>query len=264
MEYRVVPRQWPASDRGRPSMITHSGLGLIVFRLGAGRSTDGRVGEVHMRRHRVRVRGASRLRIGKVVGRSRRRHAAVRRRSPAQASHVWTATDAVGSVVAVRRGLKRLWRTIRVRSHRRSSMRRAAKARKRWGGGRGRSTGTALRKVAANVRRDWPAAHVVIASRTMHRQWRKITTRRHGRMLRRRWSRVDRSMIGEHSVGSTSSFLVLAQIGLRLGSRLLNGPSMMVLMTGQSCTACERLLAVRVGAFIGSLSGVNTTVAGKR
>lgn len=217
-----------------------------------------------MWRHRARVRRARRLGIGKVVGRSRRRHAAVRGRSPAQTCHVWAATDAVRSVVTVCRGLKRLWRTIRVRRHRRSSMRRAAKTRKRRGGGRGRSTGTALRKVAANVRRDWPAAHVVIASRTMHRQWRKITTGRHGRMLSRRWSRMDRSMIGKHSVGSTSSFLVLAQIGLRLGSRLLNGPSMMVLMTGQSCTTSERLLAVCVGAFIGSLSGVNTTVAGKR
>lgn len=177
---------------------------------------------------------------------------------------MWATSDAVGSVIAVRGGLKRLWRTIRVRSHRGSSMRRAAKARKRWRGGRGRSAGTALRKVTSNVRRDWPAAHVVIASRTMHRQWRKITTRRHGRMLSWRWSRVDRSVIGEHSVGSTSSFLVLAQIGLCLRSCLLNGPSVMILMTGQSCTACERLLAVRVGAFIGSLSGVNTTVAGKR
>jgi hypothetical protein len=111
------PTRWPASYRGRPSMIAHSGLGLIVVWLGAGRSTDGGVGEVHVRRHRARVRRASRFRIGKVIGRSRRRHTAVRGRSPTQASHVWAAGDAVGSVVAVRRGLEWLRRTVRVRGH---------------------------------------------------------------------------------------------------------------------------------------------------
>lgn len=122
------PTRWPASYRGRPSVIAHSGLGLVVLRLGASRSTDGGVGEVHVRRHRARVRRASGLRVSKVVGRSRRRHAAVRRRSPSQAGHVWAATDTVGSVVAVRGGLKRLRRTIRVRSHRWSGMRCATEA----------------------------------------------------------------------------------------------------------------------------------------
>jgi hypothetical protein len=65
------PTRWPASYRGRPSVIAHSGLGLIVLWLGAGRSTDGGVGEVHVRRHRTRIGRASRLRISKVVGRSR-------------------------------------------------------------------------------------------------------------------------------------------------------------------------------------------------
>jgi hypothetical protein len=157
------PTWWPASYRGRPSMITHSGLGLVILRLGAGRSTDSRVGEVHVRRHRTRVGRAGRLRISKVVGRSRRRHAAVRGGSPSQASHVGAATDTVGSVVAIRRGLKRLRRTIGVRGHRRSSMRRTTEARKGRRGGCGRSTGTALRKVTSNVRRNRPAAHVVIA-----------------------------------------------------------------------------------------------------
>jgi hypothetical protein len=68
-------------------------------------------------------------------------------------------------------------------------------------------------------------------------------------------------MIGEHSLGTTASFLVLAQIGLRLGSRLLNSPSMMILMTGESCTACEGLLAVGVRAFVRTLSRVDPTVA---
>lgn len=68
-------------------------------------------------------------------------------------------------------------------------------------------------------------------------------------------------MIREHSLGTTASFLVLAQIGLGLGGRLLNSPSMMILVTGKSCTARERLLAVGVRAFVGALSRVNPTVA---
>jgi hypothetical protein len=68
-------------------------------------------------------------------------------------------------------------------------------------------------------------------------------------------------MIGEHSLGTTASFFVLAQIGLRLGSRLLDSPGMMILVTGESCTARERLLAVGVWAFVWTLSGVNPTVA---
>lgn len=68
-------------------------------------------------------------------------------------------------------------------------------------------------------------------------------------------------MIGEHSLRTTASFLVLAQIGLRLSSRLLNSTSMMILVTGEGCTARERLLAVRVWAFVWTLSRVNPTVA---
>jgi hypothetical protein len=70
-------------------------------------------------------------------------------------------------------------------------------------------------------------------------------------------------MIGEHSLGTTASFFVLAQIGLRLGSRLLDSPGMMILVTGESCTARERLLAVGVWALVGSLARMDTTVAGE-
>jgi hypothetical protein len=68
-------------------------------------------------------------------------------------------------------------------------------------------------------------------------------------------------MIGEHSLRTTASFLVLAQIGLCLGSCLLDSPGMMILMTGESCAARERLLAVGVWAFVWTLSRVNSTVA---
>lgn len=74
---------------------------------------------------------------------------------------------------------------------------------------------------------------------------------------------MDGGMIGEQSLGPTSSFLVLAQIGLRFSSCLLNSPSMMILMTGEGCTARERLLAVGIWALVGSLSRVNPTVAGE-
>lgn len=74
---------------------------------------------------------------------------------------------------------------------------------------------------------------------------------------------MDRILIREHSVGSTATFFVLAQIGLRLRGCLLNRPSMMILMTRESCTACERLLAIGVRALVWSLSRVNTTVAGE-
>jgi hypothetical protein len=70
-------------------------------------------------------------------------------------------------------------------------------------------------------------------------------------------------MIWEHSLGPTTAILVLAQIGLRLGSCLLNSSSMMILMTGESCTARERLLAVGVRALVGSLARMDTTVAGE-
>jgi hypothetical protein len=70
-------------------------------------------------------------------------------------------------------------------------------------------------------------------------------------------------MIWEHSLGPTTAILVLAQIGLRLGSCLLNSSSMMILMTGESCTARERLLAVGVWALVGSLARMDTTVAGE-
>lgn len=167
----------PTSYRGRPSMITHARLGLVVFGLSAGGSTDGGVGEIHVRRHRAWVRRACRFRISKIVGRSRRRHAPVRRRGPTQAGHMWAATDAVGPVVAVRWGLKRLRRTVRIGSHRWSRMRCTSKARKRRGGGCGGSTRATLGEIASKVRRNGPATHVIIAGRARHRQRRKITAR---------------------------------------------------------------------------------------
>lgn len=53
---------------GRGPCVVTSGLHFVVLRLGAGRAANGRVGEVHMRRHRCRVRGASGFRVSEVVG----------------------------------------------------------------------------------------------------------------------------------------------------------------------------------------------------
>jgi hypothetical protein len=45
-----------------------SRLHFVVLRLGAGRTADGRVGEVHVRRHGGGVCRAARLGVGEVVG----------------------------------------------------------------------------------------------------------------------------------------------------------------------------------------------------
>jgi hypothetical protein len=62
---------WLTSYWSSPGVVAHSRLGLIVLRLGAGGSTDRRIGEVHVRWHRGRVGWAIRLRVGEVMGRSR-------------------------------------------------------------------------------------------------------------------------------------------------------------------------------------------------
>lgn len=119
---------YPASHRCRPGVVAHSWLSLVVLWLSAGGSTDGRVGEVHVWRHGRRVCRATGLGIGEVVGRAWRRHAAMRRRSPAQTSHVRAATHTIWPVVVIGRRLKWLRRSIWMRSHGRPCVRSTAKA----------------------------------------------------------------------------------------------------------------------------------------
>lgn len=73
---------------------------------------------------------------------------------------------------------------------------------------------------------------------------------------------MNRAMIREHPFRPTS-FLVLPQIGLGLSSGFLDGPSMVVLMTGQCRAAGESLLAIGVRAFVGSLPRMDPTMPGK-
>jgi hypothetical protein len=88
-----------------------------------------------------------------------------------------TPVDAVGPVIAVGGRLKRLRRGIRMRGHGWSDMRRTTVARER-GGCRSRgSPGASLREISAHMRRDGSAAHVIVASGTVHIQRRKLTTR---------------------------------------------------------------------------------------
>jgi hypothetical protein len=109
-------------------VVAHSRLGLIVLRLGTCRPTDRRVGEVHVRRHRGRVGWPIWLRVGEVIGRSRRGYAAMRGRGPSKTRHVWASVDTVGPMVVVGRRLKRLGRSIRMRGHLWTSVGHAAEA----------------------------------------------------------------------------------------------------------------------------------------
>lgn len=97
----------------------------------------------------------------------------------------------------------------------------------------------------------------------MHVQRREITTGRERWVLSRRRSRSQRRMIREHAIPGPPPFLVLPQIGLRLSRRFFDCPGMVVLMPGQRRTARERLLAIGVGAFVGSLSGVDAAMSGQ-
>lgn len=162
---------------GRGPCVVAPGLHFVVLRLGAGRPANGRVGEVHVRRHRCRVRGASGLRVSEVVGRSGRWHATMRRRGPPKTSHVWTAVHAIGTVITIGRGLKRLRRSVGMRGHRWPGVGRTAVAGQRR---RGRSRGSpraALGEIPTNMRRDRTGAHVVVAGRAVHVQRRELTTR---------------------------------------------------------------------------------------
>lgn len=144
-------------------MVT-SRLHFVVLRLGAGRPTNSRIGEVHVWRHRCRVRRASGLGVSEVVGRSGRRHATVRRRGPSETSHVWTAVHTIGTVITVGRGFKRLRRSVGMRGHGWPGVGRTAIAGQRR---RGRSRGSpraALGEIPTHMRRDRTGAHVVVAS----------------------------------------------------------------------------------------------------
>lgn len=162
-----------------------SGLHFIVLWLGAGGTTDGRVGEIHVRGHRCRVCRASGLGVGEVIGRSGGGHAAMRRRGPPETGHVGTAVHTVGAMITVGRGLKGLRGGIGMRSHRGPSVGRTAVAGQRRGSCGGGSPRAALGEISANMRRNGTGAHVVVASGAVHVQRRKLSTRRHRCVLSR-------------------------------------------------------------------------------
>jgi hypothetical protein len=169
----------------RPGVLAHSRLGLVIVRLGATGAAEGRVGEVHVRRHGGWVCWIARLGVGEVIGRAWGGHATVRRRGPSETGHVWAPADTVRPVVIVGRRLEGLRGSIGVRRHRRTCMRCTAVTRERRGSGRGGSTRTALGKVASYMRGDGPVAHIIITSRAMHVQRWEFTTRGHGLSWRR-------------------------------------------------------------------------------
>lgn len=159
------------------------GLHVVVIGLGAGGPANGRVGEVHVWRHGRGVCRAGGLGVGEVIRRSWGRHAAMRRRSPSEASHVRTSIDTVGTVIASSRGLQRLGRGIGMRGHRGADVGGTAIAgERRRSRSRGSSRAT-LGEVTPHVRRDRASAHVVVAGRSVHVQGRQFTTGGHGGVL---------------------------------------------------------------------------------
>lgn len=176
-------------------MLSHPGLHLVVLRLRTSRSSDGRVGEVHMRRHGARIRRSTGIRVGEVVGRAGRWDA-MRWRRPAQTRHVRAPVDAIRAVVIVGRRLQGLRRTVArgIGCHGGSNRRRTAEARKRRRGSGGRGTRAGLRKVTTEVGRDGSAS-VIIADGTRHMQGWKVTSRRHRGVMRGRGGRVDRAVL---------------------------------------------------------------------
>lgn len=89
-------------------MFAHSRPQLVVLRLRTGGPSNGRVREVHVRRHGTGVCWAIRVGIGEVVRRPGRRDACMRGRSPTQTCHMRASADAVWSVVVVGRRFQRL------------------------------------------------------------------------------------------------------------------------------------------------------------
>jgi hypothetical protein len=71
-------------------------------------------------------------------------------------------------------------------------------------------------------------------------------------------------MLGEHPFTWSTTVLVLAQLGLGLSGGLFNRTGVVILVSSQCRTARECLLTVGVRAFIGALSGVNTTMSCQR
>lgn len=150
-------------NRCRPHMLSHSRLQLVVLRFSTCRSSNGRVGKVHVWRHGAGIGRSTGVRVAKVVSRARRGDACMRRRGPAQTCHMRASIDAIRAMVVVGRRLQGLRRAIAsgMRRHGGPDGRRTAITRERWRRGRGRGTRTGLRKVTTEVRWDWPAPVVV-------------------------------------------------------------------------------------------------------
>lgn len=100
------------SNSRRPRTLGQSRPHFVVVWLCASRPSDGRVGKVHVRRHRAGVCSSAGFGIGEVVRRARGRNARMRRRRPAQAGHVRATADTVGAVVIVGRRLQGLRRAV--------------------------------------------------------------------------------------------------------------------------------------------------------
>lgn len=248
-------------DRRRPRAFTQSGPHLVVLGLGAGRPSDRGVGKVHVRGHRARIRGSTRVRVRRVVIRgSRRRDTPVRGGCPAQTGHVRASTDAVGPVVVVRRRLQRLRRSVgtRMRGHGRSRVRvTVGGQRRRCSRGGGSRAG--LNKVAANMGRNRSVPHVILLTR--HVQRGKLATRGDGMMSRRR-SGMDRVGVGEHAIPrQPPPLLVLSQVGFGLCGGFFDSTRVVILMPCQGCATREGLLAIRVRAFVRSLARVDPAVS---
>lgn len=184
-------------NRSRPHVLGHSGLQLIVLWLCACRSSDGRVGKVHMRRHGAGVgRRSTGIRVAKVMSRARRRDACMRRRGPAQTRHMRASIDATRAMVVVGWWLQGLRRAIAcgMRRHGGAHWGRTAVARQRWRRGRGRGTRAGLRKVTAEVRWDWPAS-VVVTHGSRHMQGWEVPGWRHRGVMCWRGGRVNRGVL---------------------------------------------------------------------
>lgn len=252
---------YPYLDRSRPGAL-HLVLQIIAIRFSARRPPNGRVGEVHVRGHGARIRGPASFGI-EVGCRARRRDAGMRRGRPTEAGHVRASANAIGPVVVIGGRLKRLRRTVsrRMGSHRGTGVRSATITGQRWGrGGRG-SPGTGLRETAANMGRNRSVRHVVVGAR--HIQRGKVASWGN-RVVCRRGSGMDRAVVGEHVTRHSRSLLVLPQIGLGFRSSFLDCARVVVLVACQGSAASECLLAVRVGALVGTLPRVDSAVSRQR
>lgn len=183
-------------DRRRPHMLGHSGLQLVVLRLRTCRSSDGRVGKVHVWRHGAGVRRSTGIRVAKVMSRARRGDACMRRRGPAQTCHMRASIDAIRAMIVVGRRLQGLRRAIAsgMRRHGGPDGWRTAIARERWRRGRGRGTRTGLRKVTTEVRWEGSVS-VVVTDGARHMQGWEVTSGRHRGVMCWRGGRMNRGVL---------------------------------------------------------------------